>query len=156
MPLMTMMGDLGIIWLLTAILIIPMKRFRLYGVSIIVIVAACAFLGDIVIKPLVRRLRPFAANTKLRLIIRTPGGYSFPSGHTSSSVGAAYVLFQMNHWVGLAGFLVAALIALSRLYLHVHYPTDVLAGALLGLLCGMFILKLIFYIYFLSILPVIG
>lgn len=155
MPFMTMLGDLGTIWLVTAILLLFMKRVRLYGISVIVIVCFCAFLCDIVIKPIVRRLRPFVLNTEMQLLIRTPGGYSFPSGHTSSSIGAAYALFKMNRWVGLAGFLVAALIALSRMYLHVHYPTDVLAGALLGLLCGALIFKLIIFIDCLSALPAI-
>lgn len=152
---MTMLGDLGTIWLVTAIFLLFMKNFRLYGVSVIVIVCFCAFLCDVVIKPIVRRLRPFVLNAELRLLIRTPGGYSFPSGHTSSSVGAAYVLFQMNRWVGLAGFVVAALIALSRMYLHVHYPTDVFAGALLGLICAALIFELILFVDCLPAVPAI-
>lgn len=155
MPFMTMLGDLGTVWLVTAIFLLFMKRFRFYGVSVIATVCFCAFLCDVVIKPIVRRLRPFVTNTELRLLIRTPGGYSFPSGHTSSSVGAAYVLFQMNRWVGIAGFLVAALIALSRMYLHVHYPTDVMAGALIGLVCAVVIFNLVFYFYYASAVTVV-
>lgn len=156
MSIMTMLGDLGIIWMVTAIFLIPMRRYRVYGISMIIIVLVSAFLGDIVIKPLVRRLRPFVKNKTIRLIIRNPGGYSFPSGHTSSSVGAAYVLLQMNLWVGVVGIIVAGLIAFSRVYLHVHYPTDIFAGAVLGLICGVLILEFIFHLYFLSTVPMLG
>lgn len=156
MPAMTMLGDLGIVWMITAIFLIPMRRYRIYGISMIVIVLVSAFLGDIVIKPLVRRMRPFVKNKTIRLIIRNPGGYSFPSGHTSSSVGAAYVLLQMNLWVGIAGIIVAGLIAFSRVYLHVHYPTDIFAGAVLGLICGILILSFIFHLSFLSVIPMAG
>lgn len=154
MSVMTMLGDLGIVWMVTGIFLIPMPKYRIYGISMMIIVMFSAFLGDVVIKPLVRRLRPFVKNKTIRLIIRNPGGYSFPSGHTSSSVGAAYVLMKMNVWVGIAGIIVAALIAFSRIYLHVHYPTDVFAGAALGLICGVLILELIFHLYFLSTVSV--
>lgn len=155
MPFMTMLGDLGTVWLVTAIFLLFMKRFRFYGVSVIAAVCICAFLCDVIIKPIVRRLRPFVKNAELQLLIRTPGGYSFPSGHTSSSIGAAYVLFKMNRWVGLVGFIIAALIALSRMYLHVHYPTDVLAGALIGIVCAAVVFRLIFYVYYCSAVSVV-
>ena len=63
-------------------------------------------------------------------------GYSFPSGHTLSSFAAASALYFFHHKTGFLAFLLAAAIAFSRLYASVHYPTDVLTGAVIGVLCG--------------------
>ena len=90
-----------------------------------------------ILKPLVARPRPFTSDPARILLIPRPEDYSFPSGHTAVSFAAASAaLFMKKRKTGVAFGAVACLIAFSRLYLYVHYPTDVLAGAVIGILCG--------------------
>ena len=97
--------------------------------------ALCAIITSGVIEPLVGRLRPFQIKDIVPYIA-PPGGYSFPSGHTSSSFTAATAIFLCHRREGAIAYVLAALIAFSRLYFYVHFPTDVLTGALLGILCA--------------------
>ena len=73
----------------------------------------------------------------MQLLIAVPRDYSFPSGHTQASFAAASALMQTNKKAGISAYILAALIAFSRLYLYVHFPTDVLAGILIGICCGL-------------------
>lgn len=97
-----------------------------------------ALLCNVTLKPLVARLRPFEiADTMRQLLIDPPSDFSFPSGHTTSSFAAATALAAARARGGLAAMILAAVIAFSRLYLYVHYPTDVIAGALIGAFSGL-------------------
>ena len=90
-----------------------------------------------ILKPLVGRARPFTANPSIQLLVSKPADYSFPSGHTAAAFAAVSALFfagEKKIWKG--ALVLAVLIAFSRLYLYVHYPTDVLAGVLVGSICG--------------------
>jgi undecaprenyl-diphosphatase len=89
------------------------------------------------------RIRPCDINTAISLLISRPLDYSFPSGHTMSSFAAAMVLFLTNKKIGIPALILAAFISLSRLYLYVHFPTDVLAGAVLGILFAHLSIKII-------------
>ena len=95
-----------------------------------------AFLGEIVIKTLVGRIRPSKSISQKNLLIKKPITYSFPSGHTSSSFAAALMISFEYPAFAFPVFILASLIAFSRLYLKVHYPSDVLAGMVLGLVCS--------------------
>ncbi|MFR5251948.1 MAG: phosphatase PAP2 family protein [Butyricicoccus sp.] len=92
-------------------------------------------LGNVFLKNLVMRPRPFVTHTDLTRC-SFGGPWSFPSGHTLSSFAAASALYFFHHKTGFLAFLLAAAIAFSRLYASVHYPTDVLTGAVIGVLCG--------------------
>ena len=101
-----------------------------------------ALLVDLVIcngilKPLVHRIRPFDVRTGIELLVKRPTDFSFPSGHTAASfasVMALYLAGEKKIWISSLGL--AVLIAFSRLYLYVHYPTDVLGGVVAGLAAG--------------------
>ncbi len=137
MPLITALGNGGIIWIILAALLLASKRYRKTGVVLALSLVFCLIAGNMILKPLIARPRPFALDTTLPLLINAPTDFSFPSGHTYSSFAAAFsLLFSKKNGINMpwiaAAFLLAALIAFSRLYLCVHYPTDVLAGIILG------------------------
>lgn len=96
-------------------------------------------IGEGIVKNIVRRQRPFKEKEK-ELLISKPITYSFPSGHTASSFAALTIFIQMNNTVALLAAPIATMIAFSRIYLRVHYPTDVIFGVILGCLCGIGVL----------------
>jgi undecaprenyl-diphosphatase len=89
-----------------------------------------------ILKPLVARIRPCDVNTAVQLLIARPTDYSFPSGHTAASFAATFALYfsRKKLWIPAIGL--AVLISFSRLYLYVHYPTDILAGVMIGIIMG--------------------
>lgn len=94
------------------------------------------------IKPIVARTRPYEVNSAVSLLISKPIDYSFPSGHTAISftiVSVLYFFRMKKYWI--ITFVLACLIAFSRMYLYVHYPTDVLAGAIVGTFSGWITVK---------------
>lgn len=128
----TSLGDAGFIWLLLAFLLILFNNYRRCGISLIFIMPLSYFISDNLLKPLFNRLRPCNKFTEIALLIPRPHSPSFPSGHTMVGFACALVLFYYHKKLGVAGLVLASLIAFSRLYLFVHYPTDILAGILFG------------------------
>ena len=103
--------------------------------------------GNVIMKNVFARSRPCWIDDSVKMLIKIPKDYSFPSGHTSVSFAGAFAIFLYYKKAGIAAFVLASLIAFSRLYLFVHYPTDVAAGVLIGLLCAaasFFIVKKIY------------
>lgn len=142
MPIVTGMGNLGIIWIMMAVVLILDKPYRLIGNIVILTLIISTIIGEGIVKHVVRRVRPCNYKNNLSLLIEKPISYSFPSGHTLSSFAVAEVLSMYFSQYKLILMGIAFLIALSRLYLYVHYPTDVIAGIIIGILCS----KLIFII----------
>ena len=136
MPAVSFLGNSGWIWIVIAILMVLSKRYRRGGWLLTTALVLCLLVGNLTLKPLIARIRPFDVNTLVTLLIAPPSDYSFPSGHSMASFAAAATLWHTDRRFGLAAFLLAALIAFSRLYLYVHYPTDVLGGIIIGLLLG--------------------
>lgn len=136
MPKITMLGNGGAIWILTALPLICTRKYRRYGIVLLAGLAAGALVGNVILKHLVARPRPCWLDTSVRLLVANPTDYSFPSGHTLSSVIAATVLTMANRKFGFAAIPLAGLIAFSRLYLYVHFPSDVLAAACIGVPIG--------------------
>jgi undecaprenyl-diphosphatase len=133
MTAITSLGDIGFIWLIGAALLLVQKKYRKHGLLLLGVLLLCLLVGNFGLKNLIGRTRPCIAYPGTPLLIPVPSGSSFPSAHSMTSFAAAGVLFAANRRYGVAAFAVAAAIAFSRLYLFVHYPSDVLAGMLIGL-----------------------
>lgn len=132
----TDISEHGEIWIVSAIVMLFFKRYRTTGILLFVVLVT-AFLGsEVILKNVICRSRPFCVNTDIGLIIPSPTGYSFPSSHSAVSFAAATVIFYYHKKIGILAFILAALIAFSRLYLYVHYVTDVLGGICIGLFCA--------------------
>lgn len=98
--------------------------------------AVGVLVGNVCLKNLIARPRPCWLDDSVMMLISSPADYSFPSGHTLSSVIGATVLTKTDRRFGWAAIPLAAVIAFSRLYLFVHFPSDILAGAILGVIIG--------------------
>ncbi|MDP4143636.1 MAG: phosphatase PAP2 family protein [Bacillota bacterium] len=140
MPAITRLGNLGAVWIIIAAALLLSKQNRVIGDIVFITLAISTLIGEGVVKHLVRRIRPCNYGNEIKLLINKPLSYSFPSGHTLSSFAAAEVLSVYFTQYKLIFIGIAVLIALSRIYLYVHYPTDIIAGTIIGLLCS----KLVF------------
>lgn len=136
MVTITFLGNGGSIWIAIAALLIINKKYRKIGFIVLGALAISAILGEGILKHLIQRIRPSADIPAINMLILKPLSYSFPSGHSASSFAGAVVFSNYFKKYSLVFFVLAFLIAFSRLYLYVHYPTDVLAGVILGSLCG--------------------
>lgn len=136
-PFITKLGNGGAIWVVSALVLILIPKTRKTGVIMAVSLALEALCCNVLIKPLVSRVRPCDVNTTVQLLIAHPTDYySFPSGHTGISFAAASALYFGKSRLWIPAAILAVLIGFSRLYLYVHYPSDVLAGAFIGIAAG--------------------
>ena len=142
MPKLTLLGSGGAIWLLAAAIMLCAKKYRRQGVILLAGLAAGVLVGNVCLKNLIARPWPCWLDDSVKLLIPIPTDYSFPSGHTLSSVIGATVLTKTNRRFGWAAIPLAAIIAFSRLYLFVHYPSDILAGAVLGAAIGLVVYRI--------------
>lgn len=142
MPAVTELGDGGIFFLLCAATLLLFPKTRRVGAAMAIGLVLEAVCCNLIVKPLVARPRPCDLRA-VQLLIPRPGGFSFPSGHTAVAFTAAFSFYFSRSRLWLPALVLAALIAFSRLYLYVHYPTDVLAGAMLGVMVGWFACALV-------------
>ncbi len=136
MVTITSLGNGGVVWIAIAVLLMINKKYRKIGFIVLGALTISAVLGEGIFKHLIQRIRPCADIPAINMLIAKPLSYSFPSGHSASSFAAAAVLANYFKKYKFIFFGLAFLIAFSRLYLYVHYPTDVLAGIILGLICS--------------------
>ena len=136
MPVITVFGDHGIFWMALTVLLLLFKKTRPLGLSMAFSLAIGYIWGNIVLKNLVARTRPYEYNSEINLLVKKLSDYSFPSGHSLASFEAATCIFIRYKKWGVAALVFAAAIAFSRLYLYVHFPSDVLAGTVLGIIFG--------------------
>ena len=136
MPLITALGNGGWIFLvLTAGLLIS-KRYRQQGKTLGGALLLCLLVGNLLLKPMVGRIRPYQFVEGFELLVQPLRDASFPSGHTSSAFAAAWALFRNDRQLGIPALVLAAFIGFTRLYLYVHFPTDVLGGIVFGIVLG--------------------
>ena len=139
MIFITSLGDKGMIWILATVLLLIPKKTRKAGMVSAVALLGSLLFNNMLIKNIVQRPRPYVTLEDLRIIIPRPSEYSFPSGHSSSSFAAAVSFYRLlPKKLGIPAIVLAGLIAFSRLYVGVQYPTDVLAGALMGIVLSYF------------------
>ena len=143
MPVITMLGDAGIFWMIIAAMLLLFKKTRRVGLGMGFAMLMGLLLCNLTLKPLCQRPRPYdyqydVFGKMIPLIIERQHDFSFPSGHTIASFEAAGVIMLNNKKWGIAALILACLIAFSRLYLYVHYPTDVLVSIVLGLALALF------------------
>jgi undecaprenyl-diphosphatase len=130
-------GRGGIVWLLIAAALTVMKRLRKREwAQLALALLVTSAMTDAVLQPVVGRERPFVRSLSVAVIGDRPTSGSFPSGHAANAFAGALVLSRFAAAPALAWWVLAGVIAYSRLYLGVHYPSDVVAGALVGIACA--------------------
>lgn len=136
MIIITTLGDGGALWIVMGIYLLFFKNYRKTGIAILFSLVAGFILFNLGLKPLIARPRPFIVDPGFQLMISAPTDYSFPSGHAWSAFAMVAVLFKEKIKGRYWALGVASLMAFSRLYMSVHYPTDVLGGIALGWAIG--------------------
>lgn len=150
----TTLGDSGIIFILLGLVLLCTKKYRKAGVAVIVALLVMEVGNNLILKELFARPRPFNLEYdwwnevyKFPEIVSRPSSYSFPSGHTSSAFAATIAVLWYDRKIGIPATVFAFIMGFSRIYVQVHYCTDVLAGALVGVvyaLLGVLIAKYLF------------
>lgn len=146
MLFITRLGDGGLIWIIIGILFLTipavgdetkehLKERRMAGLMLLLSMLLTFLCVNIVLKNIVQRLRPFQVDASVTPLI-FPGETSFPSGHTAHGFAAATAIFLYRKKAGIAAYILASVIAFSRMYLFVHFPTDILGGIVAGTLCA--------------------
>ena len=134
-PKITFLGNAGWFWILVALLLIILPYNRKMGVQAAISLTLTFILCNLILKPTVMRCRPCWLEPEVQLLVNVPKDFSFPSGHSNASFAVATAIFTRNKKLGIPALVLAAAIAISRLYVFVHWPTDVLTGTLTGI-CG--------------------
>lgn len=129
-------GEHGEIWIAFTLILLLCRRTRKAGLAMAIALVSYLIAGDFILKPLFARPRPCDVNTAVTILVKRPHGHSFPSGHTASAFAAAFALWRQDRKLGSPALILAVFIAFTRLYLYVHFPTDILGGVVLGLALG--------------------
>lgn len=133
MKAVTHLGDIGIFWIMIIFVLFLSKKYTKTAFIMALTLALGLLITNLILKNSVHRIRPFHAIEELFPLINKPEDWSFPSGHATSSIGCGIAMLRnLPKKYGISGFTIGILIAVSRIYLGVHYTTDVVAGALIG------------------------
>lgn len=135
LPKLTLLGEGGAVWIAVGLALLLSKKYRRYGICLLGALVAGLLICNIGLKNIVTRPRPCWLES-IDLLVKNPKDYSFPSGHTWSAVTGAWVATAANRKFGWVAIPLAAALAFSRLYLYVHFPSDILMGALIGAALG--------------------
>lgn len=130
---MTDLGNIGILWIFVTLILLFRKKTRTAGITAALAILMDTVISNGILKTWIARPRPFLTYTDIMPIIPPPTDFSFPSGHTAIAFAVAFVIYELlPRRYSIPALVTAALIGMSRLYLGVHYPTDILAGILIG------------------------
>ncbi|MDR0469097.1 MAG: phosphatase PAP2 family protein [Peptococcaceae bacterium] len=129
-------GNFGIIWLFACLCLMSVPENRRIVELCLITLLFTTVLGEGILKHIFRRPRPFITHGPVKMAVPAPTSFSFPSGHTASSVACARILSMINPVVAVIACAYAFLMGCSRVYLKTHYVTDVIAGGLIGLICA--------------------
>lgn len=133
----TSLSNSGIFWIILAVVLLCFKKTRKTGICLGVALILGEVFGNLILKNIFARPRPYVVNADAHVIIKKLSSYSFPSGHARCATESAVAIFANNKKWGTVAIVIAVLTAFSRMYLYMHYPTDVLAGAALGVIDGL-------------------
>lgn len=130
----TTLGNLGIVWIIISMALLASKKYRKAGLVSIIALIIGGIVGELILKNLFQRERPFLVMEGINTLVKKPITYSFPSGHTTSSFTAMLSIVSnvKNKYIKMSVVILATLIIISRLYLGVHFLSDIIAGILLG------------------------
>ena len=147
MAALSIFGNYGMGWIILALPLLIPRKTRTAAATALVAMLIGALAGEFALKHIVCRPRPYLTYEQFHgfampftLNTGPHGGYSFPSGHSCCAFAAAVSSFKINKRVGVITTIVAALVAFSRLYNYVHFPSDVLAGTVIGILCALLVI----------------
>lgn len=138
-PFYTNLGDDGIIWIVIGLVLLIPKKTRKCGIMVLAALLVMLVVNNMIIKNLVARPRPCATYPELVELVKIPHSYSFPSGHTVSAMAVAFTILTQHKKLGIVAFVMALLMGLSRLYVGVHFPTDVYGGIIVGALIALIV-----------------
>lgn len=143
------LGNYGILWIVLAVVLVLIPKTRKTGFAVAAALLLEGLLCNVILKNAIGRIRPYDVNSEILLLVEPLKDYSFPSGHTAASFSVVTALCfstrKKSIWIPF--LVIAILIAFSRLYLYVHYPTDVLGGVVLGFICGYLGWRLVDWLY---------
>lgn len=148
LPIISSFADKGIGWIIVAVILACIPKYRKAGFTIGLALVLCLLIGNLTLKPLIARPRPYTYFPGMALLIAPLADFSFPSGHTFASFASATALYLHHKKLGSAAFVLAAIIAFTRLYLYVHFPSDILGGIILGIACGWIAYRIINWIQY--------
>ena len=133
MILLSTLGNAGILWIAISLILLIPNRARKVGLQTIIAMLVTFIVGNLILKNIIHRARPYVVDPTLQLLIAKPSEYSFPSGHTMNGYTAAITFFFYNKKWGSIAIVFATAIAFSRMYNLVHFPTDIMGGLTIGI-----------------------
>lgn len=135
-PKLTLIGEWGAVWIVIALIMICVKKTRKAGLAVLLGLVIMFLVGNVALKHLISRPRPCWINTNVDVLIAMPKDFSFPSGHAFSAFTAVTILMHYHKGIGIPAIFLAVILSFTRLYLYVHFPTDIIGGLILGILIG--------------------
>ncbi|MCR4695332.1 MAG: phosphatase PAP2 family protein [Pseudobutyrivibrio sp.] len=143
----TKLGNGGIFWIILTLILIAVPKKRKIGWQALISIVFSFIFCNLILKPEIMRARPCWIMPEVSLLVHSPSDFSFPSGHSNASFAVATAILSRDKKIGIPALVLAAIIAISRLYLFVHWPTDVIAGICTGSVGGAVSYFLIDFIY---------